>query len=32
LSEIGSCADSLTCYRGEAAADLLNLFDRISCS
>ena len=27
-----SCADSLTCYRGEAAANLLNLFDRSSCS
>jgi hypothetical protein len=25
-------ANSPTCYRGEAAANLLNLFDRISCS
>jgi hypothetical protein len=31
-SEIVSCADPLTCYRGEAAADLLNLFAPISCS
>ena len=23
---------ALTCYRGEAAANLLSLFDRISCS
>jgi len=32
LLEIEQCADSLTCYRGEAAANLLNLSDRISCS
>ena len=32
MSEIGSCANSLTCYRGEAAANLLNIFNQISCS
>jgi hypothetical protein len=28
LSQIGSCANSLTCYRGEAAANLLNIVNQ----